>query len=54
MSAEESVGLKLDQTKAMLGLLPPLALANVALQDDFSKAFDTVRGTVDPSLKLGF
>lgn len=49
----------LEQAKKQTGIstdtdLIEFALANVALQDEFSKAFDTVRGTVDPSLKLGF
>ncbi len=30
------------------------ALANVALEDDFAKAFKKSRGKVDPALKLGF
>lgn len=30
------------------------ALANVALDDNFGEIFEKVRGTVDPSLKLGF
>ncbi len=30
------------------------ALANVALDDDFATTFRKTRGTVDPSLKLGF
>lgn len=30
------------------------ALANVALKDDFPKTFRKTRGTVDPTLKLGF
>ena len=30
------------------------ALANVALKDDFAKTFRETRGTVDPTLKLGF
>jgi hypothetical protein len=49
----------LEQAKKQTGIstdtdLIEFALANVALEDEFSKAFDTVRGTVDPSLKLGF
>jgi len=30
------------------------ALANIALKDDFAKTFRETRGTVDPTLKLGF
>lgn len=30
------------------------ALANVALEDDFAETFRKIRGTVDPTLKLGF
>lgn len=30
------------------------ALANVALDDDFGRTFRKTRGTVDPTLKLGF
>src|SRR5262245_55945406 len=30
------------------------ALATVALDDDFGEMFEKTRGTVDPSLKLGF
>ncbi|TIO09560.1 MAG: hypothetical protein E5X89_32365 [Mesorhizobium sp.] len=30
------------------------ALANVALDDNFGETFRKTRGTVDPSLKLGF
>ncbi len=30
------------------------ALANLALDDEFSETFKKVRGTVDPNLKLGF
>jgi hypothetical protein len=49
----------LEQAKKQTGIstdtdLIEFALANVALEDEFSKAFDKVRGTVDPSLKLGF
>ncbi|WP_244446367.1 hypothetical protein [Devosia riboflavina] len=49
----------LEQAKKQTGIstdtdLIEFALANVALEDGFSKAFDKTRGTVDPSLKLGF
>ena len=49
----------LEQAKKQTGIttdtdLIEFALANVALEDEFSNAFDKVRGTVDPSLKLGF
>jgi hypothetical protein len=30
------------------------ALANIALEDNFAKAFKAARGKVDPDLKLGF
>lgn len=30
------------------------ALASVALDDDFRRVFGKARGTVDPSLKLGY
>lgn len=50
----------LEQPKKQMGIssdpdLIEFALANVALEEDaFSEAFDKVRGTVHPSLKLGF
>jgi hypothetical protein len=49
----------LEQAKKQTGIstdtdLIEFALANVALEDEFSKAFDKVHGTIDPSLKLGF
>lgn len=49
----------LEQAKKQTGIstdtdLIEFALANVALEDGFSEAFDKVRGTVDPSLELGF
>lgn len=49
----------LEQAKKQTGIrtdtdLIEFALANVALDDDFGKTFEKVRGTVDPSLKLGF
>ncbi|WP_245460120.1 hypothetical protein [Mesorhizobium sp. M1B.F.Ca.ET.045.04.1.1] len=49
----------LEQAKKQTGIqtdtdLIEFALANVALDDDFGKTFSEVRGTVDPSLKLGF
>jgi hypothetical protein len=31
-----------------------LALATVALEDDFAETFKESRGKVDPALKLGF
>lgn len=47
------------QAKAQTGIetdtdLIEFALANVALEDKFAESFKAVRGTVDPSLKLGF
>lgn len=44
-----------EQAKRQTGIsidtdLIEIALANVAIEDEFSKAFDEVRGTVDPSL----
>lgn len=49
----------LEQAKKQTGIqtdtdLIEFALANVALDDDFGQTFERVRGTVDPSLKLGF
>ena len=49
----------LEQAKKQTGIqtdtdLIEFALASVALDDDFGKTFEEVRGTVDPSLKLGF
>lgn len=49
----------LEQAKKQTGIqtdtdLIEFALANVALDDDFGKTFEEVRGTVDSSLKLGF
>lgn len=49
----------LEQAKKQTGIqtdtdLIEFALANVALDDDFGQTFDKVRGTVDPSLKLGY
>ncbi|MDP1732670.1 MAG: hypothetical protein Q8L54_16145 [Devosia sp.] len=49
----------LEQAKKQTGIqidtdLIEFALANVALDDDFGQTFEKVRGTVDPSLKLGF
>ncbi len=48
-----------SRAKAMTGLasdseLIEFALANVALDDRFAEAFHSVRGKVDPKLKLGF
>lgn len=34
--------------------LVEFALANVALEDNFAETFRKTRGTVDPTLKLGF
>lgn len=49
----------LEKAKKQTGIhtdidLIEFALANVALDDDFGRTFEKVRGTVDPSLKLGF
>jgi hypothetical protein len=49
----------LERAKKQTGIetdteLIEFALANVALDDDFGKTFREIRGTVDPSLKLGF
>jgi hypothetical protein len=49
----------LEQAKKQTGIqtdtdLIEFALATVALDDNFSQTFEKVRGTVDPSLKLGF
>ncbi|WP_221938586.1 hypothetical protein [Mycobacterium sp. KBS0706] len=30
------------------------ALASIALEDEFLRVFDEIRGTVDPDLKLGY
>jgi hypothetical protein len=48
-----------EQAKKQTGIgtdtdLIEFALANIALEDDFAKIYRTTRGTVDPSLKLGF
>jgi hypothetical protein len=48
-----------EEAKKMTGIeadsdLIAFALANVALKDDFAKAFKDVRGTIDADLKLGF
>lgn len=47
------------KAKARTGLtsdteLVEFALANVALEDNFAETFRKTRGTVDPTLKLGF
>ncbi len=49
----------LEQAKKQTGIqadtdLIEFALANIALDDNFGQTFEKVRGTVDPSLKLGF
>lgn len=49
----------IKQAKARTGLtsdteLVEFALANVALEDNFAETFRKTRGTVDPTLKLGF
>lgn len=49
----------LEQARKQTGIqtdtdLIEFALANVALDDDFGQTFEKIRGTVDPSLKLGF
>jgi hypothetical protein len=46
--AKEQTGIETDTD------LIEFALANVALDDNFGKTFTKTRGTVDPSLKLGF
>lgn len=48
-----------DRAKRLTGIesntdLIEFALANVALDDPFPAAFRQARGTIDPSLKLGF
>jgi hypothetical protein len=48
-----------SRAKAVTGIasdseLIEFALANVALDDRFAEAFRTVKGKVDPDLKLGF
>ena len=49
----------IKQAKERTGLLSDtelveFALANVALEDNFSKVFRKVKGTIDPDLDLGF
>ena len=49
----------MEQAKKRTGIesdtdLIELALANIALEDDFAEAFKASRGKVDPELKLGF
>jgi hypothetical protein len=49
----------IERAKANTGIatdteLLEFALASVALEDNFAEAFQDVRATVDPSLKLGF
>ncbi|WP_192247929.1 hypothetical protein [Mesorhizobium caraganae] len=49
----------IKRAKARTGLtsdteLVEFALANVALEDNFAETFRKTRGTVDPTLKLGF
>lgn len=46
--AKKNTGIQTDTD------LIEFALANVAIEDGFSETFKQVRGTVDPSLKLGF
>lgn len=46
--AKERTGLQSDTE------LVEFALANVALEDNFSKVFRKVKGTIDPDLDLGF
>lgn len=48
-----------EQAKRRTGIeadtdLIAFALANVALEDNFSEAFREARGKIDPNLKLGF
>lgn len=48
-----------DAAKAQTGIskdsdLIEYALANIALKDTFAEAFRKSRGTVDPSIKLGY
>ncbi|MER8382917.1 hypothetical protein NKJ70_27330 [Mesorhizobium sp. M0092] len=46
--AKKQTGIKTDTD------LIEFALANVALDDNFGQTFRKTRGTVDPTLKLGF
>jgi hypothetical protein len=51
--------LLVEQAKRRTGIeadtdLIAFALANVALEDNFSEAFAEARGRIDPGLKLGF
>lgn len=46
--AKQQTGIEADTD------LIEFALATVALEDDFPRAFRTSRGKVDPELKLGF
>ncbi len=46
--AKQQTGIEADTD------LIEFALANVALKDDFAETFRKTRGTVDPTLKLGF
>ena len=49
----------LEQAKKRTGIvsttdLMAFALANVAVEDDFAKAFVAARGKIDPDLDIGF
>jgi hypothetical protein len=49
----------IEQAKRRTGItenteLIEFALASVALEDNFAEAFKSVRGAVDPEIKLGF
>lgn len=46
--AKKKTGIRTDTE------LIEFALANVALDDNFGQTFEKLRGTVDPTLKLGF
>ena len=46
--AKKKTGIRTDTE------LIEFALANVALDDNFGQTFEKTRGTVDPTLKLGF
>ena len=48
-----------EQAKKQTGIdadtdLIEFALASVALDDDYGDVFEKIKGTVDPTLKLGF
>ncbi len=48
-----------DQAKRRTGIMKDtqlieFALANLALEDNFAETFQSVKGAIDPSIKLGF